>query len=178
MFTAFIVRGAFCDSTSFKPLSFQSFEAVELHISGRNLSVSVVCLYRPPPSRKNKLSNQLFLQEFPEFLTQFAGSHSDLVLLGDFSFHYDDCADTQVNRLKTMLSDHALTQLVDVPTHRCGHTLDWAVVRSDVSCLVLERVDDMPGLSDHRRPMSDDDHSTKQIKAYCHISKHQGCVSS
>ena len=27
-------------------------------------------------------------------------------------------------------------------------------------------------------PISDDDHSTKQIKAYCHISKHQGCVSS
>ena len=59
-------------------------------------------------------------------------------------------ADTRVNRLKTMLSDDGLTQLVDVPTHRCGHTLDWAVVRSDVSCLVLERVDDMPGLSDNR----------------------------
>ena len=42
-----------------------------------------------------------------------------------------------------MLSDHGLTKLVDVPTHRWGHTLDWAVVRSDVSCLVLERVDDM-----------------------------------
>ena len=83
-------------------------------------------------------------------ITQFAGSHSDLVPLSDFNFHYDDCADTQVNRLKTMLSDHGLTQLVDVPTHRCGHTLDWAVVRSDVSCLVLERVDDMPGLCDHR----------------------------
>ena len=88
----------------------------------------------------------MFLQEFPEFLTQFAGSHSDLILLGDFNFHYDDCADTQVNHL----SDHGLTQLVDVPTHRCGHILDWAVVRSDVSCLVLEKVDDMPGLSYHR----------------------------
>ena len=83
---AFIVRDAFYDCTSFKPLSFQSFEAVKLHISGRNLFISVVCLYRPPPSRKNKLSNQLFLQEFPEFLTHFAGSHSDIVLLGDFNF--------------------------------------------------------------------------------------------
>ena len=110
-----------------------------------------MCLYRGGgPSRKNKLSSQLFPQEFSEFLTQFAGSHSDLVLLGDFNFHYDDCADTQVNRLKTMLSDHGLTQLVDVPTHRCGHTLDWAVVCSDVSCLVLERVEDMPGISDHK----------------------------
>ena len=83
---AFIVRDAFCDSTSFKPLSFQSFETVELHISGRNLSVSVVCLYRPSPNRKNKLSNQLFLQEFPEFLTQFAGCHSDLVQLAILTF--------------------------------------------------------------------------------------------
>ena len=112
---AFTVQDTFCESTSFKPLSFQSFEAIELHISGRNLSISVVYLYRPPPSRRNKLSNQLFLQQFPKFLTQFAGSHSDLVLLGDFNFHYDDCTDTQVNHLKTMLSDHGLTQLVDVP---------------------------------------------------------------
>ena len=123
----------FCVCTSFKRLSFQSFEAVELHISGRKFSVSVVCLYRPPSSRKNKLSNQLFLQELPEFFTQFAGSHSDLVLLGDFNFHYGDCADTQVNRLKTVLSDHSLTQLVDAPTHRCGHTLDW------VGCSLLRR---------------------------------------
>ena len=109
-----------------------------------------MCLYRTLPSRKNKLSNQLFLQEFSEFLTQFAGSHSNLVLVDDFNFHYDDCADTQVNRLKTLLSDHGLTQLVDVPTHRCGHTLDWAVVLSDVSCFVLEIVEDMTGLYDHK----------------------------
>ena len=38
----FIVRDTFCDSTSFKPLSFQSFKAIQLHISGRNLSISVV----------------------------------------------------------------------------------------------------------------------------------------
>ena len=57
---------------------------------------------------------------------------------------------TALNHLKIMLSDHGLTQLVDVPTHKCGHILDCAVVRSDVSCLVLERADDMPGLSDHR----------------------------
>ena len=104
----------------------------------------------PLPAGRTNSPISCFSRSFPEFLTQFAGSHSDLVQLGDFNFHYDDCADTQVNRLKTMLSDHGLTQLVDLPTHRCSHTLDWAVVRSDVSCLMLERVDNMPGLSDHR----------------------------
>ena len=52
---AFILRGAFLDCTSFKRLSFQ---AVELHVCGKNLSVSVGCLYTPHSDRKNKLSNQ------------------------------------------------------------------------------------------------------------------------
>ena len=119
------------------------------------VSPAGTCPYRlcacTDPSQQEEQTLQSFVfPGVPEFLTQFAGSHSDLVLLGDFNFQYDDCTDTQVNRLKTMLSDHSLTQLVDIPTHRCGHTLDWAVVRSDVSCLVLERVDDMLGISDHR----------------------------
>ena len=49
-----------------------------------------------------------------------------------------------------MLSDHNLTQLIDIPTHRCSHTLDWAVHHSDVSCLILKRVEDMPSLSYHK----------------------------
>ena len=99
----------------------------------------------PFSAGRTKSPISCFVKEFPEFLTQFADSHSDLVLLD-----YDDCDDIQVNRLKTMLSDYGFTQLVDVPTNRCCHTLDWAVVRSDVSCLMLERVEDMPGISDHK----------------------------
>ena len=49
---ASIVRDAFCDSTSFKPLSFQSFEAVELHISGRNLSVRLCACTDPLPAEE------------------------------------------------------------------------------------------------------------------------------
>ena len=58
--------------------------------------------------------------------------YSVLSLLGDFNFHFDDCSDGQVMRLKSMLSDFGLTQLVQTPMHRRGHILDWVVVRSDV----------------------------------------------
>ena len=106
---AFILRGTLSVTVHLSnacPFT-ESFEAVELHI--RNFSVSVVCpLYRPPPSRKNKLSNQLFLQEFPEFLTQFAGSHSDCLAILTF---ITMTANHPVDHLKTMLSDHGLTQL-------------------------------------------------------------------
>ena len=63
----------------------------------------------------------MFLEEFPELLSQYADSRRDVVYLGDFNFNYDDSSDGQVNRLKTLLSDHSLTQLVKVPTHKCGH---------------------------------------------------------
>ena len=68
--------------------------------------------------------------------------------LGDFNFHFDDCSDPQVNRLKTMLSDFGLSQLVSVPTHHRGHTLDWVVVRSEESLVSLERLQDYAGFSD------------------------------
>lgn len=48
-----------------------------------------------------------------------------------------------------MLHDHGLCQLVNVPTHRRGHTLHWVVVRSEGSLLSMDRVMDCAGLSDH-----------------------------
>ena len=59
----------------------------------------------------------MFLEEFSELLSQYASSRSDIVYIGDFNFHYDDCSDGQVNRLRTIMSDHNLTQLVTVWYH-------------------------------------------------------------
>ena len=65
-------------------------------------------------------------------------------LLGvDFSV---DSSDGQVSRLNTLLSDHSLTQLVKVPTHKCGHILDWVVVHTESTCLSFEGVRDCPDL--------------------------------
>lgn len=72
------------------------------------------------------------------------------VMLGDFNFHYDGCSDSHVDRINTLLNDPNLTQLGNVSTHRSGHILALAVVHSHASCLALESVQDMPGLSDHR----------------------------
>ena len=114
----FVMRTTLSTSLLFKPLDYRSFEAAEMRLSFDHVSVAVVCLYRPPPSKRNKLTNSMFLEEFSELLSQYADSSSDTVYIGDFNFHYDDCSDGQVSRLRTMLSDHNLTQLVNVPTHK------------------------------------------------------------
>ena len=93
------------------------------------------------------MTNTIFLNEFPDLLHLFTDFRSDLVLLCGFNCQI--VSDYQVNRLKTILADHNLTQFVDVPTQKCGHILDWAVVNSTASCMKLERVEALPGLSDH-----------------------------
>ena len=70
--------------------------------------------------------------------------------LGDFKLHYQDSSDGQVSCLKTLLGDHSLTQLVNVPIHKCGHILDWVVVHTESSCLSFEGVRDCPDLSDQK----------------------------
>ena len=85
-------------------------------------------------------------EEFAEFLSQYTDSCSDTVCIGEFNFHYDDCSDEQVSRLKKILSDKNLTQLVHVPVH----IVDWVVVRTENSCFCFDSVQDYPDVSDHK----------------------------
>ena len=145
---AIMFKSALSDSISMHPLPFNSFESVELRLSNDSTSVSVICLYRAPPSKKNKLSNKMFFEEFPTLVSEYRHARRDLAFIGDFNFHFEDSSNGDVDHLKTLLNDHDLVQLVDMPTHKRGHVLDWVIVRRDASCLSLETVEDI-ALSDH-----------------------------
>jgi len=47
------------------------------------------------------------------------------------------------------MSEFGYTQVVTVPTHRLGNTLDWLVVQCDKCLVTLDRVCDYPEMSDH-----------------------------
>jgi len=75
---------AFKSSFSFEHHSFELFQAT---LSLEKRSVNHFCLYRPPPNRKNKLTDSLFVQQllaFMEYCNSVAGC---LLILGDFNFH-------------------------------------------------------------------------------------------
>jgi len=66
-----------------------TFELIHATILFKHQTVNIFCLYRSPPSRKNKLSFILFLGEFStllEFRNSIAGSP---IILGDFNLHFD-----------------------------------------------------------------------------------------
>ena len=73
-----------------------SFEHLECRLSAGSLTVDMAFLYRPPPSRKNKLTTTMFVQEFPDFLTDLALSPHELLVAGDINLHWnkvDMCTD-------------------------------------------------------------------------------------
>lgn len=132
------------------PLNYKSFEGHELrlqHSSGIT-STKLIAIYRPPPSRKNKLTKPMFIEEFEDLLDRYAAETGQIILLGDINFHYDSITDCYTNKLKTMLHNRNLRQIVEVPTHIKKHTLDWIIIRDDDSCISnLEVLD--KALSDH-----------------------------
>ena len=100
-----------------------------LTLSGR--AVYFWNIYRTYPSVKNKLTDSIFLQEFPELLDICNSTNSSSVIVGDFNFHFDDLNRTTTNKMIDMLNSFNLTQSVNKPTHSRGHILDWVVHRRD-----------------------------------------------
>ena len=126
-------------SLSFKPLDYRSFEAVEMRLSFDHVSVAIVCLYRPPPIKHNKLTNSMFLEEFWEFLSQYADSRSDTVYIGDFNFHCDDCSDGQVSRLSWVITTWLSSSTYPPISADISWTGLWCLPRTAVSALTACR---------------------------------------
>ena len=104
-------------------------------------SLTVLCLYRPPPSKKNQQKTTQFMSEFPELLEDLATRCLKLNL------HFDSNSDPNVKSLKSLFPTLHLVQHISVPTHRRGHTLDWLIASEDISIQDIEGVDKLP--SDH-----------------------------
>ena len=70
-----------------------------------------------------------------------------LFVVGDLNVHFDKPSDHTTSALNVVLDNLSLLQLVNVPTHRRGHTLDWLITNRATDVLDLTVVD--MSLSDH-----------------------------
>ncbi|GFR84543.1 ATP-dependent DNA helicase [Elysia marginata] len=122
---------------------FKSFEGYELRLR----SIKLIAIYRPPPSKKNKFTTAVFLDEFEDLIDSYV-TEQQIILLGDTTFHYDSTTDNYVKKLKTMLNNRNLHQAIDEPTHIKTHTLDWLILREDDTSIYGIQVSDK-ALSDH-----------------------------
>ena len=112
-----------------------------------------MCMYRPPPSRKNKLTDSLFSEQFPDLIDTCNSLRGQICILGDMNIHYD-CPDHPLtSKTLDLLYMYNFKQVVTQSTHRRGHILDCIIIRpSDQIHLSSEVTDNLE--SDHLCVMS------------------------
>ena len=71
----------------------------------------------------------------------------NILIVGDFNFHYEDPLNADASRFRDILSIHSLCQHVSGPTHMDGHTLDLVITKSTDNLVFNITVSDF--LTDH-----------------------------
>ncbi|XP_050400117.2 RNA-directed DNA polymerase from mobile element jockey [Patella vulgata] len=127
-------------------LEAKTFEQLPLRVTASNKCFIVVCIYRPPPSAKNKLSSSDFYQEFAILFSSY--SKPNTIILGDFNIQINNTIKSDVKRYVSLIDCKSYNQHVMEPTHKSGNTLDWVVAAND-SDLVKEVHVENRQISDH-----------------------------
>ena len=124
-----------------------SFEHCEILFKTGSACLNVVVFYRPPPSKKNKLTSKKFFDEFTVFLQDRLSSAGDFLLVGDANFHLDKPQEAEPKTFLTLLDSLNFQQHVEGSTHRSGHTLDVVITRDNEHIMQDITISDM--VSDH-----------------------------
>ena len=114
-----------------------TFEAMQCDVSNKKKTLSIIVLYRPPPSPANQLKTSDFFREFPDFLEELVMKPGQFIILGDLNFHMDVAEDNDARRFHDLLHSFDMHQHIKVPTHKFGHTLDVVITRSQDNDLII-----------------------------------------
>ena len=89
------------------------------------------CLYRPPPNRRNNLTDSMFTEQLPDLLDYVINLPGFVCLVGDMNIHFYNPLQSLIKQTLTTHGLNSPVQVIRKPTHRCGHIIDWVIVRPD-----------------------------------------------
>ena len=108
-----------------------SFEVVQASITLQHNTLHFFCLYRPPPNRRNNLTDSMFTEQLPDLIDYVNNLPGFVCLVGEINIHFDNALQSLTKHALTTLSLYNLVQVINKPTHRCGHIIDWVIVRPE-----------------------------------------------
>ena len=100
-----------------------SFEVVQASITLQHNTLHFFYLYRPPPNRRNNLTDSMFTEQLPDLLDYVNSLPGFVCLVGDMNIHFDNPLQSLTKQTLTTRSLYALVQVINKPTHRCGHII-------------------------------------------------------
>ena len=125
-----------------------TFKHASWELRIKNVNLIIHSIYHPPPSLANKMTNDMFIEEFIEFVSTTLPSHPNNIYIGDFNLHVSE-EDMDPAIFNDSIEAMGLYQHVGFPTHKSGNILD--LILSDIQQTVSVMTT-APGLylSDHR----------------------------
>ena len=82
----------------------------------------------------------------------FIEKRHGVCLVGDMNIHFDNPLQSLTKQTSTTLSLYSLVHVINKPTHRCGHIIDWVIARPN---------DDIHGKSTVTYSLESDHYCTK-----------------
>ena len=73
----------------------------------------------------------MFTEQLPDFLDYVNNLPGFVRHVGDMNIHFVNPLQSPTKLTLTTLCLYALVQVINKPTHRCGHINDWVIVRPD-----------------------------------------------
>ncbi|XP_046565388.1 uncharacterized protein LOC124274113 [Haliotis rubra] len=133
---AIIHRSSLALHVNKNSMSHKSFGKLDVLVTSGQSTVRLVCIYRPPPSARNKLTDDNFINEIGGLFCSH--DKDNIVYLGDFNIHFNSPQKPNVKRMLDLLHSHSLKQIVSEPTHKSGNILDWII--SSPSCGIIKNI--------------------------------------
>ncbi len=79
-------------------LDVQSFESLQMWLTHREQTMTLIVLYRPPPSSVICLKTSMFFDDFSSLLESHITTPGDLIIIGAFNIHYEATNDPLIAR--------------------------------------------------------------------------------
>ena len=73
----------------------------------------------------------MFTELLPDLLDYVNSLPGFVCLVGDMNIHFDNPLHSLTKQTLSTLSLYNLVKVTNKPTHRCGHIIDWVIVRPD-----------------------------------------------
>ena len=111
-----------------KVIKYKSYQVMEAVINCEMGLVRLVNVYRPGYSKKARFTENYFLEELNEYLSDLALKPGEPIIAGDFNFHVERQTEHYPKKFLDLLSNYNLLQCTPlVPTHNQGGTLDLVI---------------------------------------------------
>ena len=126
-----------------------SFQYAKWNISCKNRVLKIIAIYHPPYSMRNPVTNNIFIDELTDWLTDTLALDKHVLVMGDFKIHINKDNNEIANIFLSSIMAMGLQRSYSFPTHKEGYCLDLNFAAS-IGDIMVTAYRQIAYISDHQ----------------------------